>query len=485
METDHEKRIKELEIKFTDLETAFWRKLGPGSNSVSTNVGDFAEIHIKGVMRSVKAGDSIQAAIDYINDRGGGEVRLAAGTYTLTDDITMYSGIVLVGAGLDSTILEFSGAANGVLVIGTGAAIKTNFEIRDLTIQNSNNTAGLDIQFADFWIIDNVKISSCDQAGLRVQDAANFTIADCSFDSNTGNGASFIGTNSRNTRDFTISNSSSTSNGGIGFSFNANSADLKYGALIACRSTSNTGDGFDFAASSASGMDISVLGCSAATNSGIGFDMDSNSQRVYFVNCFAESNTGDGFEVSGTGFLISGCFTNDKFDLQAAGTFVGNHIFTNATTDPKNLLTFTSAADTQASVMRGGNTRTNRKSYIMKNTSGGALAAGDVVILKSVATGDEVTTTTTAGDDKVFGMADATIADGEWGDILIEGYTTQLKVDGTTDIAIGDFLGTFTTAKIAQKAAAGDMCFAIALEAYTANDSSGVIDALIFSPRLI
>lgn len=119
------------------------------------------------------------------------------------------------------------------------------------------------------------------------------------------------------------------------------------------------------------------------------------------------------------------------------------------------------------------------KSVWMKNTSGGDLAAGDVVILKSVANGDEVTTTTTGGDDKVFGMATRAITSNTYGFIQVRGKTTLLKVDGTTDIAIGDYLSTFTTAKIAKKATAGDQVFAMALEAYTTNDSNGVIDALL------
>ena len=127
-----------------------------------------------------------------------------------------------------------------------------------------------------------------------------------------------------------------------------------------------------------------------------------------------------------------------------------------------------------------------RKDHIyMKNTSGGSLAAGDVAILKSVAAGDEVTTTTTAGDDKVVGMAVEAILNNAYGRIQVLGKTTALKVNGTTDIAIGDFLSTFTTAKIARKASAGDTTFAIALEAYVADDSSGVIDALLIPPRMI
>jgi len=127
----------------------------------------------------------------------------------------------------------------------------------------------------------------------------------------------------------------------------------------------------------------------------------------------------------------------------------------------------------------------DQKVVKFKNTSGGTLAIGDVIVLKSVADGNECTTTTSQGDDKVLGMAVESIANNGAGGILLEGRTIVLKVNGTVDIAIGDFLGTFTTAKIARKAAAGDMAFAIALEAYTTDDSSGVIDAMLIKPRKI
>lgn len=125
-----------------------------------------------------------------------------------------------------------------------------------------------------------------------------------------------------------------------------------------------------------------------------------------------------------------------------------------------------------------------KKDYVeMKNTSGGELVAGDVVTFKAVAAGDEFTTTTNQGDDFVLGMVIETIANNAYGKVQTLGKTTLLKVDGTTDIAIGDYLGVSNVAKIAMKAASGDMAFAIALEVYTTNDSSGVIDALLVIPR--
>lgn len=122
---------------------------------------------------------------------------------------------------------------------------------------------------------------------------------------------------------------------------------------------------------------------------------------------------------------------------------------------------------------------------VVKNTSGAQIDEGKVVILKSAAAGDEIETTVIQGDDKIFGMLPKSIGDNDYGMVLTKGKTTILKVDGTLDIAIGDFLGAFTTAGIAMKASAGDMAFAIALEAYATNDSNGIIDALLVIPRKI
>jgi hypothetical protein len=127
----------------------------------------------------------------------------------------------------------------------------------------------------------------------------------------------------------------------------------------------------------------------------------------------------------------------------------------------------------------------NKQCFYMKNTSGSTVAAGNIVTHKAVAAGDEVTTSTTAGDNKVFGIAQSSTTTGNFGYIQTTGRTTLLTVDGTTDIAIGDFISCFTTVGIGQKALTGHTAIAIALEAYTANDSSGVIDALLIPPRLI
>lgn len=124
-----------------------------------------------------------------------------------------------------------------------------------------------------------------------------------------------------------------------------------------------------------------------------------------------------------------------------------------------------------------------KKIVRMLNTSGGALADGDVVVFKNVAGANEVTTTTTANDDKVYGVATAAISNNARGWIQTRGQKAVVKVDGSgTNVAIGDYLTTHTTAGKAVKATTGQTAFAIALAA--ASTDTTILCQLI-EPRQI
>lgn len=240
---------------------------------------------------------------------------------------------------------------------------------------------------------------------------------------------------------------------------------------------------------------IRVVSTSSALSN---FQIQDNS--IHNNGTAATSGNRDGIllDISGAGTISDTIISGNRiFDNQGTQTQEYGIRITNATTRLEivgnnlngnklgGLLTDTAGIGNLIQNNIGITPDQEAKSIYAKNTSGGSLAIGDVVTLKAVAAGNEVTTTTTQGDDLVYGMATATIANDAFGYVQVLGKTTSLKVDGTTDIAIGDFLGTFTTAKIAAKAGAGDMAFAIALEAYTTNDSAGVIDALLITPRKI
>jgi len=121
----------------------------------------------------------------------------------------------------------------------------------------------------------------------------------------------------------------------------------------------------------------------------------------------------------------------------------------------------------------------------MMNGSAADVTRGALVVLDHAEGKNFFTTETGGNSDLVIGMAYENISDNAKGLIQIYGPTKYLQVDGTTDIATGDFISTFTAAGIGQKGTIGSgNCIAIACEAYTTDDSLGVIDAfLLMSAR--
>jgi len=111
----------------------------------------------------------------------------------------------------------------------------------------------------------------------------------------------------------------------------------------------------------------------------------------------------------------------------------------------------------------------------LTNKSGGAVAAGDVVITDTTAD-SAFTTGTTQGDELVAGVVlDAEIADDAEGRVVALGNAEQVKVTGTVNR--GDFLEHSTTDATAQAAATyGPGCFAIA----QTGDAGGYCSARLF-----
>ena len=186
---------------------------------------------------------------------------------------------------------------------------------------------------------------------------------------------------------------------------------------------------------------------------------------------------------SGVGSVIA----NNSFKTGSVGYSGSNIQYVTVTGNSFNSIT--TPVSTTAKIINvlgnsGASEATEKISSLFKNTSGGSLAEGDAVILKSVAANDEVTTTTTAADNKVVGIALGAITNNSTGYICTKGTCTA-KVNGTTDIAIGDYLTTYTSAGILAKATAGQTAIAIALAAYTADDSSGLISVRVIPPRVI
>lgn len=531
----------------------------------------------------------IQAAIDAL-PTGGGKVLLSEGTYDITALVTLPSYTALEGEG-PSTILRANASLGGAdfqlitnnTYIGGG---NTHIVVKNLLIDGNDvaglsieNTCGLLLQNTKDCMVDKVYTKDCWGKAIRLNSATGAVISGC-IDSGSGGAVvvSSVGIPGLSQR-CTVVGCIGEGNdlvSGCGCNF---CGDTQDSIITGCAYS-----GYGFGIFLFGGSERNVISgnvCYKNGESGIGFAANadapndtsdniftgnlfhSNSQRAdnTYPNIMVGYAGGNGFahrnHIIGNTCRRGILANKPKYGIEIQVAASKNNVIGNNDLYDSGSTSAIGDAGTLTQIKNNRDQEiTDVKDYVrVKNTSGGALAAGDVVILKSVAAGNEITTTTTQGDDKVFGMVAEAIANNAYGQVQVAGKTVALKVNGVTDIAIGDFLGTigiadyttgtalFTNAStavvgtgttwtaamvgrrikndasgkwyfiasvtdathlaltvayaeatttsdpytisasgIAMKAAAGDMAFAIALEAYATNDSLGVIDALIISP---
>jgi hypothetical protein len=475
------------------------------------------------------------------------------GTYTETGVIALTSNTTIVGDNRDATIINFGTNAYNFTITGTSGVHKNNVTIANITIKDGYTQGQINADYIDDCTFDNVKFwrSQTDGAGNKRQvdlngnSATNVHFRNCYFlmaavdfsASICFNGApgAALTRNSISNCYFNFLGTTNLSNWISGLAYwdirnNTFSGGLK-AATVSTQGTfvGNSVDVYaangQMAVSTSGGNDcviadnMIVMGTTAssygialdsnlvtvtgnqvlmAASSQVGIRFSSTFNPTYGVvagNTVTSSNSTStiGIETAGTGAggtvvgnVVSGCATGIKETAGTGQTITGNNVTNNTTP-----ITLGAAAQEVNTVYNnvGDTASTSRLVVRMKNTSGGTINAGNLVIRKAVAAGDEVTTSTTASDVNIFGMAAAAISNNAYGYIIVAGKTVQLTVNGTTDIAIGDYITHFTSAGIGRKATAGtlgttpgDLAVAYALEAYTTDDSNGVIDAVIISP---
>lgn len=101
--------------------------------------------------------EAIKAAIETVDD--GGTVRLAAGTYTISETLTLSRGITLEGAGRTATTLDFGNACRGFSLSHDDAKV-CNLKIYQGKV--SNNGGGVNMSKG---VVSNCVISACMTTG--------------------------------------------------------------------------------------------------------------------------------------------------------------------------------------------------------------------------------------------------------------------------------------------------------------------------------
>ena len=121
--------------------------------------------------------NAIQAAVDAASSRGGGTVVFPAGTFRVTRGITIYSRIVLRGAGMSTTVIRKSNGGGRYPVLrspGYEPGIENPVEISNWSLQNitlDGNKAGGALghgaqMYGYGFTLFNVSIKDCAERGL-------------------------------------------------------------------------------------------------------------------------------------------------------------------------------------------------------------------------------------------------------------------------------------------------------------------------------
>ena len=433
-------------------------------------------------------------------------IYVISGTYNETANIVMKDGQQLIGENKDDTIIDFGDANRKLTTAGGGA----NRRVANLTIQGSradytvqltgttervencniigtvNANSGVQISGL-YGIVKDCYITGFTKAAAvyGIEFAANYctaygnTIATCRRGILTAAYTLVIGnqlTGITNAQIYAagshVTITGNTLYGNIEIRIMGPQVDIS-GNVI--RGPINWGSDHDFITITGNHLVACLINCN-----------QTNSHSITIAgNTFDVSG---GIEFQGYSSVVNGNVFTGSAHLQwnamsKWNVASGNNFM--ASTEP-NLTRITDLGlrGNQAYGNQGVPLTSEKKFQDMKNTSGGALVDGDVVVFKTgVANGNEFTTTVNQGDDAVLGVVNEAVGNNAEGCIQTLGKVVTLKVNGVINIGIGDLLGTFTAAGISQQAQAGDMAFAYALDAYAGADSLGVIDALLITPR--
>lgn len=518
--------------EFSDIAAEAGVRAATLTVAASDSLNDDADYICDGTNDNVE----IQNAIDALPATGG-EVRLLDGTYNIEASLVLDSYQTLRGCGRNTILTTTTAGVDIITATGGAGTEKVGILIADLCIDGNaggvTSGEGIFWTYVDYskitnvWSLDTggtgIYLITCDfneiignmclsnpSVGIELNTSSNNIIAENTCQGNSPTGM-YVYNNSDNN---IVSGNTCQGNTGYGIDLDtSNNGNVKSNI---CQGNTSTGiyiyyfnnsivSGNICRGNSAAGIlsdnsDNNVISGNVCQGNGThGFYIFTTNNNVISGNiCEENSQTSDNgydniYVLSSDYNLLTGniCRQGALANQPRYGISIsnvacdknivqGNDLYDSGKTANFNdagTLTIVQEDNREIEI-------TQVKDYIyVKNTSAGALAAGDVVVLKSVAAGNEVTTTTTEGDQNVFGMVAEAIADNAHGYVQTLGKTVVLKVDGTADIAIGDLVGCFTTVKIGMKAASGKMAFAIALEAYASDDSGGVIDALLIVPR--
>lgn len=265
----------------------------------------------------------------------------------------------------DTTLVLSEGYAGGATFPGSAyrtAILKTDIEIKEVTIKNSTGNA-LDFDDCRDVSLEDVELIS-NNVGLTADYCSEFTGDRIIIASSTGNGATFTQCGFLNLRSF-----STPSNGAHGTLLNT----CRIVTFDSSSSSSNTSDGYNI--TSCSNV---LLGVQASSNGGQGIELVSGNVGILVQNGLVESNTSDGIKLTATSddCIISNSLINSNG---------GYGVNVAAATDDNNIISFNKFASNSSGNVNNGGTGTITKGNIgVSDFPAVALIAGSGSLVKVI-----------------------------------------------------------------------------------------------------
>ncbi|MHC4173479.1 MAG: right-handed parallel beta-helix repeat-containing protein [Planctomycetota bacterium] len=281
--------------------------------------------------------DAIQIALDAINTRGGGLVKLNPGKFLITSPVRLYRNTALVGSGKETVLQKCDGFRTNFVVDADYGMLKAT--VKDV----SGFEVGMGIQLFDDehnsgWAVMTAKITDIignviffDNSTVHDYIASkNGTVSNaCSIVEGIGvegvQIAHFVAEGNKSTNDYI----NGCRGGGIYLHKSRNC--LIEGVKV----NEFHGDSFSWQVTE----NITVRNCEACYGNGLGFHPGTGSDRTIIENCISHHNKHDGiflcWRVQNGIFKDNVIYSNDRYGISIGhkdtdNIFTNNHVFENS-----------------------------------------------------------------------------------------------------------------------------------------------------------
>lgn len=140
---------------------------------------------------------AIQAALNYVNSLGGGEVYIKRGTYTISNNLLVYDNTKLCGSGWDTILTQANGVnldqmLSNADMVGTGnnRIIISDIRLNGNSVNNSSSGRGIKFGKCYNSIIEKVYCHDFTTTGIYISNSDYISCSNCKI---YGNGVTING----------------------------------------------------------------------------------------------------------------------------------------------------------------------------------------------------------------------------------------------------------------------------------------------------